>query len=72
MLLQACDWRVGLTAALIGGIEDRRQCGKIRHAIGDLLRQRSDAIACGYPDGTDASRPGGRPDPAARWSRSGR
>ncbi|MBK7249890.1 MAG: transposase [Gammaproteobacteria bacterium] len=56
ILLQACDRRVGLTAALIGGIEDRRQCGKIRHAIGDLLRQRLYAIACGYPDGNDASR----------------
>ncbi|MBV6416817.1 MAG: hypothetical protein CMLOHMNK_01432 [Steroidobacteraceae bacterium] len=56
ILLQACDRRVGLTEALIGGIEDRRQCGKIRHAIGDLLRQRLYAIACGYPDGNDASR----------------
>ncbi len=56
ILLQACDRRLGLTQALIGGIDDRRQCGKIRHAIGDLLRQRLYAIACGYPDGNDASR----------------
>jgi len=56
ILLQACDRRLGLTTALIGGIEDRRQSGKIRHAIGDLLRQRLYAIACGYPDGNDASR----------------
>lgn len=56
ILLQACDRRLGLTEALIGGIDDRRQSGKIRHAIGDLVRQRLYAIACGYPDGNDASR----------------
>ena len=56
ILLQACDRRLGLTEALIGAIDDRRQSGKIRHAIGDLLRQRLYAIACGYPDGNDASR----------------
>lgn len=56
ILLQACDRRLGLTEALIGGIDDRRQAGKVRHAVGDLLRQRLYAIACGYPDGNDASR----------------
>lgn len=56
ILLQVCDRRLGLTEALIGALEDRRQAGKIRHAIGDLVRQRLYAIACGYPDGNDASR----------------
>ena len=56
ILLQACDRRLGLTAALIGAIDDRRQSGKIRHAIGDLVRQRLYAIGCGYPDANDASR----------------
>jgi hypothetical protein len=56
MLLKACDERLGLTERLIGCIGDRRQSGKIRHAIGDLVRQRLYAIACGYPDGNDASR----------------
>lgn len=56
ILLQACDQRLGLTEALIGGIDDRRQSGKIRHALGDLVRQRMYAIACGYPDGNDATR----------------
>jgi Transposase DDE domain group 1 len=38
------------------------QCaGKIRHAIGDLVRQRLYAIACGYPDGNDAGRLGADP-----------
>jgi hypothetical protein len=61
ILLQACDRRLGLTDALIGGIEDRRQSGKIRHAIDDLVRQRLYAIACGYPDGNDAARLGADP-----------
>ena len=61
VLLQACDRRLGLTAALIGGIDDRRQSGKIRHAIGDLVRQRLYAIGCGYPDANDASRLGSDP-----------
>jgi len=61
ILLQACDRRLGLTAALIGAIDDRRQSGKIRHAIGDLVRQRLYAIGCGYPDANDASRLGSDP-----------
>ena len=61
ILLAACDRRLGLTEALIGGIDDRRQSGKIRHAIGDLVRQRLYAIACGYPDGNDAGRLGADP-----------
>jgi len=61
ILLQACDRRLGLTEALIGSIDDRRQSGKIRHAIGDLVRQRLYAIACGYPDGNDAGRLGADP-----------
>src|SRR5665213_4483670 len=61
VLLQACDRRLGLTDALIGGIDDRRQSGKVRHAIGELVRQRLYAIACGYPDANDASRLGSDP-----------
>jgi len=58
ILLQACNRRLGLTQALIDGIDDRRQAGKVRHAIADLVRQRLYAIACGYPDGNDTSRLG--------------
>jgi Transposase DDE domain group 1 len=61
ILLQACDRRLGLTEALIGGIDDQRQSGKIRHAIGVLVRQRLYAIACGYPDANDTSRLGADP-----------
>ncbi len=60
-MLQACDRRLGLTEAMIGAIDDLRQSGKIRHAIGDLVRQRLYAIGCGYPDANDASRLGSDP-----------
>jgi len=56
VLLQACDRKLGLTEALIGSIEDRRQPGKVRHEIGELVRQRLYAMACGYPDANDAQR----------------
>jgi len=56
ILLKAADRRLSLTERLIEAIEDRRQGGKIRHAIGELVRQRLYAIACGYPDGNDAAR----------------
>jgi hypothetical protein len=61
ILLKACDRRLGLTEALIGSIDDRRQSGKIQHVIGDLVRQRLYAIGCGYPDANDASRLGRDP-----------
>ena len=61
ILLPACDRRLGLTEALIGALDDRRQSGKVRHAISDLVRQRLYAIGCGYPDANDASRLGSDP-----------
>jgi hypothetical protein len=56
ILLKACDARLGLTERLAHCIVDGRQSGKIEHTIGDLVRQRLYAIACGYPDGNDAAR----------------
>ncbi len=61
ILLQACDRQLGLTEGLIGGIDERRQSGKIRHTIGDLVRQRLYAIVCAYPDGNNAGRLGADP-----------
>ena len=56
ILLKACDERLGLTQLLTDCVVDARQAGKIEHSIGDLVRQRLYAIACGYPDGNDAAR----------------
>ena len=33
---------------------DRRETGKVRHTLTDLLNQRIFGIACGHPDGNDA------------------
>jgi hypothetical protein len=48
-------WAI-LLQALIVGIDDGRQPGKIRHAIAALVRHRLYGIACGYPNANDASR----------------
>ncbi len=56
LLLKAADRKLALTQRLIECLDDRRQGGKVRHAMADLLRQRLYAIACGYPDANDASR----------------
>jgi len=56
ILLKACDERLGLTRRLANCVVDARQAGKVEHTIGDLVRQRLYAIACGYPDGNDAAR----------------
>ena len=56
ILLKACDERLGLTQRLTSCVVDARQPGKVEHTIGDLVRQRLYAIACGYPDGNDAAR----------------
>jgi len=56
ILLKACDERLGLTQRLTSCVVDARQPGKIEHTIGDLVRQRLYAIACGYPETNDAPR----------------
>jgi len=56
VLLAACDRRLQLTERLAGCIEDRREPGKVRHAIQEIVRQRVFGIACGYADGNDAAR----------------
>lgn len=64
IVLQACNRQLDLPNAQIGDIDDRRQSGKIRHAILDLVRHQLYSIYCGYPDGNDADRLG--PDPIQR------
>lgn len=53
LLLRQADHRLGLTAAVAGGLRDDRQCGKRRHRMVDLLRQRVYALALGYEDVSD-------------------
>jgi hypothetical protein len=56
VLLKAADKRLGLTSSMASCLKDERESGKVRHEVGELLRQRVFAIACGYPDGNDADR----------------
>jgi hypothetical protein len=56
VLLGAADQRLGLTEALGACLLDHRQPGKVVHGLGEILRQRVFAIACGYPDGNDTAR----------------
>ena len=53
--------RLGLTQRLAASLTDRRQAGKVEHALLELVRQRVFGIACGYADCNDAARLGHDP-----------
>jgi len=61
LLLREVDRRYGVTAAIAGCLRDRRQPGKVRQSIHDLVRQRVYQIACGYEDCNDAATLAGDP-----------
>ena len=61
LLLKAIDERLGLTQRLAACLTDRRQAGKVEHALIELVRQRVFGIACGYADCNDAARLGHDP-----------
>jgi hypothetical protein len=56
VLLKVVDDRLGLTRRMARAIHDRRQPGKVAHALLDLVRQRVLGLACGYADCNDAAR----------------
>ncbi len=56
VLLGAADRCLGLSEGLASCIRDGRDADRVVHEISDLVRQRVYGIACGYPDGNDASR----------------
>lgn len=62
VLLKGIDEKMGLTDRMAQALTDRRQPGKVRHALIEMLRERVAGIACGYPDANDAARL--REDPA--------
>jgi hypothetical protein len=55
MLLAEIDAKYGVTASLAACLRDRRQEGKVRQSMHDLVRQRVYQIACGYEDCNDAA-----------------
>lgn len=61
LLLREVDRRYGVTAAVAGVLRDRRQAGKVRQPLHDLVRQRVYQIACGYEDCNDAATLAGDP-----------
>jgi hypothetical protein len=56
VLVKAADERLGLTEKLAGCLDERREEGKVRHELTELLRQRIYGMASGYPDCNDAAR----------------
>src|SRR5881397_1148082 len=56
VLLKAADRRLSLIPRLAAALVDGRQQGKVRHALADLLGQRSHGLALGYEDANDAAR----------------
>jgi hypothetical protein len=50
MLVTEADKALGLTRELSALVSDQRQAGKVRHSVGDQLRQRIYQIAQGYED----------------------
>jgi hypothetical protein len=61
VLLKAADRRLSLTDRLASCLEERRDSGRVRHSIWDMLAQRTFGIACGYADCNDAARIGEDP-----------
>src|ERR1043166_5189726 len=53
LLLAQADNKLGLISALARVISDRRQQGKVRHSLQQILGERIFAIACGYEDAND-------------------
>lgn len=61
LLLREVDQQFGVTEAVAGCLRDRRQPGKVRQSLHDLVRQRVYQIACGYEDCNDAATLAGDP-----------
>ncbi len=53
MLLAAAERRLGIVDKLAALITDARDPALVTHSVGDILRARILAIACGYEDGND-------------------
>ena len=56
MVLKASERLYGLVAGFARCLVDRREPGKIRHTLAELLGERIFGIACGHPDRNDARR----------------
>ena len=53
LLLRAAEQRIGIVARLASALPDRRDQGRVRHRLGEIIGARVFGICCGYEDGTD-------------------
>lgn len=56
LLLKLADDRLGLTLVVAGALPDKREAGKVKHSLLNVLRQRAFGIGNGYEDANDAGR----------------
>jgi hypothetical protein len=61
ILLKAADRAYHLLDGFAACLIDRRQAGKVQHALRDLIAQRVYGLACGYADANDVERLGDDP-----------
>ena len=53
LLVSEADRRLSITEAMVSSMEDRRQPGKVQHALEELVRARVYAVVQGYSDCND-------------------
>ena len=53
LMIREIDRKIGLTAAVAEGIEDRREAGKRKHEVEGMVKQRVYGLMLGYEDVTD-------------------
>jgi Transposase DDE domain group 1 len=56
LLLRQSERKLGVCARLAAAMPDRRDAGRIRHEMFEMVMARAAAIACGYKDAIDLDR----------------
>jgi hypothetical protein len=56
ILVRSADDKLRLSEQIALCLEDKRQSGKVKYKLVDLIRQRLNMIACGYEDLNDADK----------------
>ena len=53
LLLRAAESRIGVVAAMVAALPDRRDPTRVRHRLFEIIAARVFGICCGYEDGID-------------------
>src|SRR3979409_2244958 len=56
LLLRQAERKLGVCRRLAEAMPDRRDAGRIRHAMFEMVMARASAIACGHKDAIDLDR----------------